>query len=80
MRLTPSRPRAALVAVAAALLTGSALASAPALASSAAHGSGGHQGNEIRHVLLISVDGMHQQDLTWYVRTHPDSTLASLMH
>src|SRR5215467_7949396 len=80
MRLTPSRPRAALVAVAAALLTGSALASAPALASSAAHGSGGHQGNEIRHVLLISVDGMHQQDLTWYVRTHPDSALASLMH
>ncbi|MFF5291039.1 alkaline phosphatase family protein [Paractinoplanes globisporus] len=30
------------------------------------------------HVLLISVDGMHQQDLDWYVGTHPHSTLARL--
>jgi len=30
------------------------------------------------HVLLISIDGMHQQDLDWYVRTHPHSTLAAL--
>jgi hypothetical protein len=29
-------------------------------------------------VLLISVDGMHQQDLAWYVRTHPGSVLAQL--
>jgi hypothetical protein len=29
-------------------------------------------------VLLISVDGLHQQDLAWYVRTHPDSALARL--
>ena len=33
---------------------------------------------EVRHVLLVSVDGMHQSDLAWYVRTHPDSTLAAL--
>jgi hypothetical protein len=79
MRLTPSRPRGAAAAVAAALLAGSALATAPALAS-AMHGSGGHHASEIRHVLLISVDGLHQQDLAWYVRTHPDSVLASLMH
>jgi hypothetical protein len=78
MRLTPSRPRAALAAAAAALLAGSALASVPALASSSTHGFGGHHGSQIRHVLLISVDGLHQQDLTWYVRTHPDSVLAAL--
>jgi hypothetical protein len=29
-------------------------------------------------VLLISVDGLHQQDLAWYVRTHPRSVLARL--
>ncbi|MBV8141477.1 MAG: alkaline phosphatase family protein [Verrucomicrobia bacterium] len=32
----------------------------------------------VDHVLLISVDGMHQSDLAWYVRTHPWSTLAAL--
>jgi hypothetical protein len=29
-------------------------------------------------VLLISVDGLHQSDLAWYVQTHPSSTLAYL--
>src|SRR5262245_56708142 len=33
----------------------------------------------VDHVLLISVDGMHQSDLAWYVQTHPNSTLAALM-
>lgn len=32
----------------------------------------------IRHVLLISVDGMHALDLTNYVASHPNSTLAAL--
>ncbi|MFD2420528.1 alkaline phosphatase family protein [Amycolatopsis pigmentata] len=31
-----------------------------------------------RHVLLLSVDGMHQADLAAYVRTHPRSALAGL--
>ncbi len=31
------------------------------------------------HVLLISVDGFHQSDLAWYVQTHPNSALASLV-
>src|SRR5262249_52795871 len=35
--------------------------------------------NQIRHVLLISVDGMHQSDLDWYVAQHPDSELAQLV-
>jgi hypothetical protein len=33
----------------------------------------------VEHVLLISVDGMHQSDLAWYVQTHPKSTLAKLV-
>src|ERR1700760_4870576 len=33
---------------------------------------------QIKHVLLISVDGMHQSDLDWYVANHPHSELAKL--
>jgi len=32
----------------------------------------------IKHVLLISVDGLHALDLSNYVNTHGDSTLAAL--
>jgi hypothetical protein len=50
------------------------------LATSAVAGDRGDYGNRrtVDHVLLISVDGMHQSDLTWYVQTHPKSTLAVL--
>jgi Type I phosphodiesterase / nucleotide pyrophosphatase len=34
---------------------------------------------KVKHVLLISVDGLHQSDLAWYVQTHPKSTLATLV-
>ena len=34
--------------------------------------------DQIKHVLLISVDGMHQSDLDWYVANHPNSELARL--
>jgi Type I phosphodiesterase / nucleotide pyrophosphatase len=34
----------------------------------------------VKHVLLISVDGLHQTDLAWYVRSHPGSALARLVH
>lgn len=34
--------------------------------------------HNIRHVLLISVDGMHALDLTNYVAAHPNSTFAQL--
>ncbi len=37
-------------------------------------------GTRDRHVLLLSVDGLHQSDLTWYVTHHPDSALARLVH
>ena len=33
---------------------------------------------KVKHVLLISVDGMHALDLMNYVSSHPDSTLAQL--
>ncbi|MFE3758501.1 alkaline phosphatase family protein [Nocardia tengchongensis] len=38
----------------------------------------GHNGKDGKHVLLISVDGMHQADLAWYVKQHPNSALANL--
>jgi hypothetical protein len=36
-------------------------------------------GGKVKHVLLISVDGLHQTDLAWYVQTHTNSTLAKLV-
>ena len=39
---------------------------------------GGHRENPVSHVLMISVDGMHQSDLAWYVAHHPESELARL--
>src|SRR5215467_1199999 len=72
-------PRSVAVAVGAALVVGTALASA----SAATDGSGQashHRSSGIRHVLLISVDGLHQQDLAWYVKHNPGSLLANLMH
>ncbi len=33
----------------------------------------------IKHVLLISVDGLHQNDLDWFVKNNPGSTLAGLV-
>jgi hypothetical protein len=34
--------------------------------------------HQVKHVLLISVDGLHALDLSNYVATHPDSSLADL--
>jgi hypothetical protein len=59
----------------AALVVGTALASASA--ASGSPGQEGH-GSKIKHVLLISVDGLHQQDLAWYVKNNPGSLLATL--
>ena len=33
-----------------------------------------------QHVLLISVDGLHQSDLRWWIRHHPGSVLARIAH
>ncbi|HBH58500.1 MAG TPA: phosphodiesterase [Arthrobacter bacterium] len=58
------------------ILAGSA--AAPALAENGQHGSDG-QGEVSKHVLLISVDGMHQKDLDWFVKNHQSSALAGLV-
>ncbi len=44
----------------------------------ARHDHGHHHRHAIKHVLLISVDGLHQSDLDWYVANHPGSELATL--
>src|SRR5882672_9963088 len=36
------------------------------------------QGQKIKHVLLISVDGLHALDVARYVESHPNSALAEL--
>jgi hypothetical protein len=41
-------------------------------------GEGDHRRHEMKHALLISVDGLHQSDLDWYVANHPRSELAKL--
>lgn len=75
MRIRRAQRAAVFAASLAAAVGGTALASAapaqPALVR-------GEQPTGIQHVPLISVGGLHQQDLTWYVHTHPDSVLASL--
>ncbi len=38
-----------------------------------------HEEGAISHVLLISVDGLHQSDVEWYVSNHPSSELAKLV-
>jgi hypothetical protein len=64
-----------------------AIAAGIPVAAAAGHGDrhGGEGGggdrdrhHAIKHVLLISVDGLHQSDLQWYVANHPGSELAKL--
>jgi hypothetical protein len=64
------RAKVASAAIAAVAIGGSVAMSVPAA-------SADHEG-PIRHVLLISVDGMHQSDLDWYIANHPRSELAKL--
>ena len=39
-----------------------------------------HDDGKVNHVLLISVDGLHQSDIDWYVSNHPNSELAKLVN
>jgi hypothetical protein len=65
-----------------AALAAAALASGiPAATASGHDDHGAHHErhhHQIKHVLLISVDGLHQSDLDWYVANHPRSELAKL--
>jgi len=38
------------------------------------------RGRKIKHVLLISVDGLHSLDVENYIAAHPNSALAALSH
>jgi Type I phosphodiesterase / nucleotide pyrophosphatase len=80
MRIRRVHRAAVFAASLAAAVSGTALASAaPAqpVPAQPAPARGDHPAG-LQHVLLISVDGLHQQDLAWYVHTHPGSVLASL--
>lgn len=65
---------ATLATLAAALMGASAVAGSPTVAS--AHGQ---RRGAAQHVLLLSVDGLHQSDLAWYLGHHPHSALARLV-
>ncbi|MEZ0090296.1 alkaline phosphatase family protein [Streptacidiphilus sp. EB129] len=60
------------------LLGGAVLAQASAAPVAAANAAA-HRA-AAKHVLLVSVDGLHQSDLTWYIAKHPVSALAKLVH
>jgi hypothetical protein len=64
--------------VAAAIAAGAIAGSAAAVSAHSDGREHGHRGRQISHVLLISVDGMHQSDLDWYIANHPGSELAKL--
>ena len=51
-----------------------------ASAGMTATGSKRDAGAAAKHVLLLSVDGLHQSDLAWYVSRNPSSALAKLVH
>ncbi|MDQ6775832.1 MAG: alkaline phosphatase family protein [Actinomycetota bacterium] len=59
-------------------------AGVPVAALAWQNGGGGehdhHHHHEIKHVLLISIDGLHQSDLDWWVSHHPYSELAKLTY
>jgi hypothetical protein len=65
----------------AASLAGGLVIGIPVAVSAHPSGDGrdrGHHHHAIKHVVLISVDGLHQSDLRWYVQNHPGSELATL--
>src|SRR5262245_5432881 len=61
--------------VTSALLLAAFMTVIPLLIAYAASGN-----DPISHVLLLSIDGMHEQDLARYVQLHPNSALAQLTH
>ena len=60
------------------LLISTCLLATPFIGGSLLYAQNGSQGPHIEHVLLISIDGMHSQDLATWVTANPTSTLAQL--
>jgi hypothetical protein len=71
-----TRGRVRLGALAGSLVAATAAVAIPAAAGTAQPLSA--HTPQIQHVLLISVDGLHQSDLDWYANHHPTSELAKL--
>ena len=61
------------------LILGALAAAAAAVAATAGGSAAGDRRPAAEHVLLLSVDGLHQSDLAWYVRGHRSSALARLV-
>jgi hypothetical protein len=74
--MSRSARRRASAAAAGLVFGGLAVAAAPA---AFAHQTATSAPPGAKHVLLLSVDGLHQSDLTWYVRQHPGSAMAHLV-
>ncbi|MEU6554403.1 alkaline phosphatase family protein [Streptomyces sp. NPDC046915] len=55
-----------------------ALAAVGALTATVTTPASAHARTDARHVLLLSIDGLHQSDLAWYIAGHPRSALARL--
>ena len=75
---TASAPATA-TSTASATPTASAPATATSTASATPTAKASDTANSGKHVLLISVDGLHQADLAWYVANNPNSTMAALV-
>jgi hypothetical protein len=50
-----------------------------AMSSSAFAADRDDHARDAKHVVLISIDGLHQNDLAWFVAKHPASTLARMV-
>ncbi|MBV8967853.1 MAG: alkaline phosphatase family protein, partial [Verrucomicrobia bacterium] len=74
IEITKSRRTTAIFAGAVA----SALLVLPTIGTADDDHRGDHDHGKVHHVLLISVDGLHQSDLAWYVLNRPNSMLAQL--
>ena len=59
------------------ILSATAAAALAFAAGSAAAGDASLDSHEVKHVLLISVDGLHALDLSNFIATHADSTLTT---
>src|SRR6201996_3380246 len=79
MRRNLPRPGARSLVAGLAAIVALLVASVAVASAHPGHPRHGDHGQKAEHVLLLSVDGLHQSDLQWYVGTHPHSALASLV-
>ncbi|MBT2503648.1 alkaline phosphatase family protein [Curtobacterium sp. ISL-83] len=66
------------IIIAGAALSAAALCGAFLVTPASATPSRGGDRGTAKHVIVISVDGMHRSDLSAFVRSHPHSTMAQL--